>query len=238
MANGNNGNLAAAGLLMAVGIALGGYFVGHGLLEARASDRYVTVRGLAEREAPADLVVWPITHSVTAEDLATLQSRTDESASKIRTFLADEFSSDEISVSQARITDRQAQRAMDQTGRLERYVAESTVTVRSGRIDAVRAAMERSGELVGQGVALVRNYDASTEYFFTGLDEVKPEMIREATRDARNAAEQFAEDSGARVGGIRNAQQGYFSIRERDRFSPEHKKIRVVTTVQFFLVDD
>jgi len=98
--------------------------------------------------------------------------------------------------------------------------------------------MERTGELVGQGVALVRSYDAETEYFFTGLEAVKPEMIREATQDARRAAQQFAEDSGARVGGIRTAQQGYFSINDRDRFSPEHKKIRVVTTVQFFLIDE
>jgi hypothetical protein len=238
MADRGDGNLVAAGLLVAIGVAVGGYFVGHGLLEARSSDRYVTVRGLAEREVPANLVVWPITYAVTADDLATLQRRTEESATKIRAFLADDFTADEIGASQARVTDRQAQGVMDQTGRLERYVAESTVTVRSTRIDAVRAAMVRSGELVGQGVALVRSYEATTEYFFTGLDEVKPEMIREATRDARRAAEQFAEDSGARVGGIRNAQQGYFSIDDRDRFSPEHKRIRVVTTVQFFLVDD
>jgi hypothetical protein len=234
----NGGNLVAAAFLVGVGLAVGGYFVGHGFLAARAGDRYVTVRGLAERDVPANLVVWPITYAVTADDLATLQRRTDESAVKIRTFLAGDFGGDEISSSQARVTDRQAQGMMDQAGRLERYVAESTVTVRSTRIDAVRAAMERSGELVGQGVALVRSYETSTEYFFTGLDEVKPEMIRQATQDARRAAQQFAEDSGARVGGIRTAQQGYFSIEDRDRFSPEHKKIRVVTTVQYFLVDD
>ena len=234
----NNWNPVATGLLIAIGIAVGGFFVGNGLLEARSSDRYVTVRGLAEREVPADLVVWPIVFTVTADDLATLQRRTDESAGKIRAFLADGFPSEEISTSQARVNDRQAQGIAGQGGRLERYVAESTVTVRSTRIGTVREAMERSGELVGQGVALINSYDASTEYFFTGLDQVKPEMIREATRDARRAAQQFAEDSGARVGGIRNAQQGYFSINDRDRFSPEHKKVRVVTTVQFFLVDD
>ena len=234
----NNGNVVAAGLLVAVGIGLAGYFTGHGLLAARASDRYVTVRGLAEREVPANLVVWPITYTVTADDLGTLQRRADEGAAKIRSFLAAEFSEDETSTSQARVTDRQAQGMMDQNGRLERYVAESTVTVRSTRIDVVRSAMERTGELVAQGVALIRSYETSTEYFFTALDEVKPEMIREATRDARRAAQQFAEDSGSRVGGIRNAQQGYFSIEDRDRFSPEHKKIRVVTTVQYFLEDD
>jgi hypothetical protein len=98
--------------------------------------------------------------------------------------------------------------------------------------------MEQSGELVAEGVALIRSYDSQTEYFFTGLEAIKPDMIQEATSDARRAAQQFAEDSGSRVGGIRNAQQGYFSIEDRDRFSPEHKKVRVVTTIQYFLLDD
>jgi len=231
-------SLTLAAALVAAGVALSGYFVGSGFLQARAADRSVTVRGLAEREVAADLVIWPIIYTVTADDLAALQRRTDEGAAKIRAFLAGSFSEGEISSSQARVTDRQAQGMMDQTGRLERYVAESTVTVRSDRIDVVRAAMERSGELVSQGVALIRSYETSTEYFFTALDQVKPEMIREATQDARRAAQQFAEDSGSRVGGIRSAQQGYFSIEDRDRFSPEFKKIRVVTTVQYFLVDD
>lgn len=234
----NNGNIAAAGLLVALGLGVGGYFVGHGLLEARSSDRYVTVRGFAEREVPADLVVWPITYTVTADDLGTLQRRTEDGAAKIRAFLADQFGAEEIGLSQARVTDREAQGFVDQTGRLARYVAESTVTVRSERIDAVRSAMEQSGELVAEGVALIRSYDSQTEYFFTGLEAIKPDMIQEATRDARRAAQQFAEDSGSRVGGIRNAQQGYFSIEDRDRFSPEHKKVRVVTTIQYFLLDD
>ena len=162
MSHDRNGNVAAAGLLVAIGIAVGGYFVGHGLLEARSSDRYVTVRGLAEREVPANLVVWPITCAVTADDLATLQRRNEESVAKIRDFLADDFSDDEISSSEPRITDRQAQGVVNQGGRLERYVAQTTVTVRSTRIDAVQAAMVRTGELVGQSVALVRNYNPTT----------------------------------------------------------------------------
>jgi hypothetical protein len=122
--------------------------------------------------------------------------------------------------------------------RMERYVAESTVSVRTPRIEAVRTAMERTGDLVKQGVALIRSYENTTEYLYTSLEQIKPEMIREATQDARRAAQQFAEDSGSRVGGIRNAQQGYFSITDRDAFSPEFKTIRVVTTVQYFLEDD
>ena len=112
-----------------------------------------------------------------------------------------------------------------------------TVTLRSGKVDAARKAIQESGALIKEGVALVRSYEQSTTYFFTGLDRIKPEMIAEATRDARRAAEQFAVDSGSRVGAIRSAQQGYFEITDRDPFSPEFKKIRVVTTVQYFLED-
>ncbi len=226
---------AILGLLLALGLALGGYFVGHGLLKARSADRFVTVKGLSERQFPANLVLWPIVFTVTADDLETLQRRLDDGAAKIQSFLGDDFPADEISVSAPRVMDRQGQGMAGQQVRLERYSAETTVTVRTGRIAEARAAMARSGTLVKQGVALIRSYEYQTEYLFTGLDAVKPEMIAEATRDARRAAEQFAEDSGSRVGGIRNAQQGYFSIQDRDRFSPEVKTIRVVTTVQFFL---
>jgi hypothetical protein len=230
-------SVMVAGSLVAIGLAVGGYFIGEGLLRARSADRYVTVKGLAEREVAANLVIWPITYTVTADDLGTLQQRTDDGAVKIRAFLAADFDQEEISVAAARVDDRQVQGVMGQ-GRIERYVAQSTVTVRTSRIDTVRSAMERTGQLVKQGVALIRSYESTTEYLYTSLDEIKPEMIQQATRDARRAAQQFAEDSGSRVGGIRNAQQGYFSITDRDAFSPQFKKVRVVTTVQYFLEND
>jgi hypothetical protein len=230
-------NVVVAGTLVAIGLAIGGYFIGNGLLRARSADRFVTVKGLAEREVAANLVIWPITYTVTADDLSTLQRRTEDGAAKIRAFLEDDFDDEEIGIAAARVDDRQAQGMMGQ-GRIERYVAESTVTVRTPRIEAVRSAMERTGQIVKQGVALIRSYENTTEYLYTSLEEIKPEMIQEATRDARRAAQQFAEDSGSRVGGIRNAQQGYFSITDRDAFSPEFKKVRVVTTVQYFLEDD
>ena len=121
--------------------------------------------------------------------------------------------------------------------RLSRYVAEGTVAVRTGKIQQAKGAMGRSTELVKQGIPIVRRYDQSTQYLFTALERIKPEMIAEATRDARRAAERFAADSGARVGAIRTAQQGLFTIEDRDPFSPEVKRVRVVTTVQYALED-
>ncbi len=224
-------------LLVASGIAAGGWFIGEGLLKARSADRYVTVKGLAEREVKADLVIWPLRYAVTADDLATLQRLSDESEKKVRAFLEQRFTGDDVSVSAPQIQDRNAQGMSDRSGNLQRYVAEVVVTLRSNKIDEVRKANELLGELVKQGVALVQNYESRTQYSYTGLDQVKPAMIAEATKDARQAAEQFAKDSGSEVGSIRNAQQGYFSIEDRDAFSPEYKQVRVVTTVQFFLED-
>jgi len=234
----NHTAAAITGGLVAAGLALSGWFIGHGLLQARSADRYVTVNGLAEREVPADLALWPIVFTVTAPDLETLQKRVDSGAQKVHDFLTRRFEGDEISMSAPRVTDREAQGAGSPGRPLERYVAEATVTLRTAKVEQVRPAMEASGDLVKQGVALIRSYEYSTRYMFTGLDTIKPEMIAEATRDARRAAQQFAADSGSRVGAIRNARQGYFSIEDRDPFSPEIKKVRVVTTVQYFLIGD
>jgi uncharacterized protein len=227
---------AVLGLLIGAGLAAGGWFVGHGLFAARATERYVTVKGLAERQVAANLVVWPIVFGATGDDLSQLQAEMDREAAKVRSFLADQgFAADEVGVSTPRITDFNAQGGAQPSGARDRYSAEVTMTLRSSDLDGVERAMQLSGELVKAGVALRQSYEYQTEYFFTDLESVKPEMIAEATRDARRAAEQFAHDSGSRVGAIRNATQGYFSVEPRDRFSPEHKTIRVVTTVQFFL---
>jgi hypothetical protein len=236
MATTDRAAATVVGLLLGAGVAVGGWFVGHGLYAARATERFVTVKGLAERQVPANLVVWPIVLGATANDLSSLQAKVDEGSDKVRAFLMDQgFAAENVGVSTPRITDFNAQGYGQQGGPRERYSAELTMTLRSGDLEGVQRAMQHSGELVKAGVALRQSYEFQTEYFFTDLESVKPEMIAEATRDARRAAEQFAHDSGSRVGAIRNATQGYFSVEPRDRFSPEHKTIRVVTTVQFFL---
>ncbi len=228
---------AVLGLLLALGGAVGGFFIGNGLQRARAADRFVTVKGLAEREVPANLALWPLVFTDTAEDLESLQAKLDGSAKKAVAFLEQRFPGDEITVSAARITDREAQGMRGDGRPLARYVAEVTVTLRTSKIAEVQKAQTGTGELIKQGVALIRSYEYNTQHLFTDLDRIKPEMIEEATRDARGAAEQFARDSGSAVGSIRRAQQGYFSIEDRDPFSPQMKKIRVVTTVEYFLED-
>jgi hypothetical protein len=230
-----NNNLPA--IALALGIVVAGYLIGEALIQARSSQRAVSVRGLAERELPANLALWPIVFSVTANELGDLQQRADQAVAKVRAFLASDFPAEQISVSAPRVQDREAQGVTGDGRRLDRYTAEVTVTVRTDRIAVAKKAIERSGELVKQGVAVIRSYEYNTQYLYTELDKIKPEMIAEATRDARRAAEQFAKDSGSKVGAIRTAQQGLFSIEDRDQFSPEFKKVRVVTTVDYYLGD-
>ena len=129
------------GLAIAAGAAAGGYFIGHDLEVARSADRYVTVKGLAEREVVADLAIWPLVFAVTADALTVLQKLADESERKIRAFLGKDFAGDGVTVSAPRVTDRVAQGMVDQTGRLARYVAEVTVTLRTNEIDTVREAI-------------------------------------------------------------------------------------------------
>lgn len=224
-------------IALALGIVVAGYLIGEALIQARSSQRAVSVRGLAERQVPANLALWPIVFTVTSDDLGDLQRKADDGVAKVRAFLAGDFPAEQISVSAPRVQDREAQGMRGDGRPLDRYTAEVTVTVRSDKIDAVRNSIQRSGELVKQGVAVIRSYEYNTQYLFTDLEKIKPEMIAEATKDARRAAEQFAKDSGSSVGAIRNAQQGLFSIEDRDQFSPEFKKVRVVTTVDYYLGD-
>jgi hypothetical protein len=226
-----------AAVVLALGIVIAGYFLGDALIQARSSERKVSVRGLAEREVPANLALWPIVFTVTSNDLGDLQQKADAGVATVREFLARDFPVEQVSVSAPRVQDREAQRLNGDGARMDRYSAEVAVTLRTDRIDAAKKAIERTGELVKKGVPVMRSYEYNTQYLFTALETIKPEMIAEATRDARRAAEQFASDSGSKVGAIRTAQQGLFSIADRDQFSPEIKTVRVVTTVEYYLAD-
>ena len=227
-------------LLIGICIAIAGISIGYGFYRGRAGDRYVTVKGLAEREVRADLAIWPITFKVVANDLGRLQNEIDSDRETVTAFLIEAgFRQDEISYSAPTIIDTEAERGHAGADRAPyRYLAEATVTTRSANVALVKSSMENAGSLVGKGLVMAdQSWRSPTEFLFTGLNDIKPDMIEEATKDARRAATKFAEDSESKVGKIRHASQGYFSISDRDRNSPEIKKIRVVTSVQYYLVD-
>ncbi len=236
MGNRDVTSAAILGICIAIGLSVVGIGGSMAIYKAKTADRFVTVRGLAEREVGADLAIWPLTFKVADNDLASLQRQIDRQRELIVSFLEEAgFERASFSFASPRISDTEAEQYGQPRGPY-RYIAQSTVTVRTPNVALVRQSMERTGSLVGVGVVLVAdNWDSPTEFLFTALNDIKPEMIEEATKNARAAAEKFAVDSGSQVGGIRRATQGLFSIEDRDRNSPELKVVRVVTTVEYFL---
>ncbi len=238
--SGRNGMNA---LILGLGILLGLGVLGHQLADAairfKEYERTVNVKGLAEQEYPADVVIWPIQFAEASNNLEELYSAIDRGAEKIRQFLlAKGLSDEEITIAMASITDKSA-RDFDSGVRAEfRYTAQQTVTVYSSQVDKVRGVMGSLSELGKQGIALTGgNYQSQPQYLFTRLNEVKPEMIEEATRKAREVAEKFAEDSQSRLGKIKRASQGQFSISPRDINNPHLMNVRVVSTVEYYLAD-
>lgn len=234
-----------AAVVLGVGIAVAGWFVGDGFLEGRRGDRFVTVKGLAERAVTADLAVWPLRFVATGNDLAAVQRKIVGDTDLVRDFLASNGFPPEAFESQSlQVVDRLAQQY--QQGQVEsRFIIAQTITLRSGDVDRVAGLAGRLGELVAAGLVLSdeNQWNAGPTYVFTGLNDLKPAMIAEATASARTGAEQFAADSGSRVGGIRRASQGVFQILARDDIpglqqeKEIHKMVRVVSTIDYLLED-
>lgn len=227
------------GFLLLSGLAALGYLLGKAAIEFKEYERTVTVKGLSEREVEADIVIWPIQFTQAGNDLQELYSSIEASTIKIKDFLQDNgINAEEVTFSSPSITDKSAQQYGEGSRPEFRYTAMQTVTVYSRNISAARAVMGLLSELGKQGIVFTGdNYESQTEYLFTGLNEVKPAMIEEATRQAREVAEKFAADSQSTLGKIKNATQGQFSINDRDKNNPHIKTVRVVSTVEYYLSD-
>jgi hypothetical protein len=231
---------AVAGGLVGLGLAVAGGLIGSGIVDARTGDRTVTVRGLAERDAKADLAVLPLRFTQSGDDLAQVQAAIDADAARVRGFLAAQgFRPQEIDLGRLEVVDNNAREYGPQTVRA-RFILAQTVLVRSTEVDRVAATTRALSELVRQGVVLQDFRGPS--YLFTKLNDVRPAMIKEATASARTGAEQFARDSGASLAGISKATQGSFEIQPRDPLNDGQgadgsivKKLRVVTTVTYAL---
>lgn len=233
-------NRLAAALVLALGMVAAAWLLADGLIRFKQFERSVEVKGLAEREVPADTAIWPIVFSEADADLARLYQTLQSKNAVIIAFLEKQgFKPEEISVSSPSINDRQAQDYgnAELANRL-RYTGKSVITVYTRQVDGVLQAMPRLSVLGEQGIALSRgDYDTRPRFLFTGLNALKPEMIEEATRNARLAAEKFAKDSDSSLGKIKRASQGQFSIEDRDASTAHIKKVRVVSTVDYFLAD-
>lgn len=230
--------------ILAVGIIIAGLLIGGGFAKSR-EDRYVTVKGISEREVNADLAIWPLRIVAADNDLTRANSTVQTSLARIREFLA----ANQIDISQLRlqdfsVADAQTNQYSGGNAGGARYVIKQTVVVRSNRPDLVSAASQRVSELVSNGVVLSSGGEygnGGPTFVFTGLSKLKPQMIGEATARARESAEQFARDSHSSIGGIRRASQGVFEILPRDQAdgiteaSQITKTVRVVSTIDYAL---
>jgi hypothetical protein len=202
-------------------------------------DRSVTVKGLAESEYPADIVIWPIQYTSASNDLEALYQEIETQNTKIVDFLKNkDIEAQEIALGTPKITDKLAQQYGGGEDSKFRYMAVQTITVYSSKIDAIRNVMPQLSELGKTGIAFSQaDYDAQVEYIFSRLNEVKPQMIEESTTNACSVAEKFATDSQSRLGKIKKATQGQFTINNREKNNPHIKHIRVVSTIEYYLAD-
>ncbi len=235
----NNKFYAIGALFLAVGMSVGGYFIGNMMYKSKVATNIATVRGLAERDVKANIASWSVNFEASGDTAAVAYETANASKAKVVAFLKEAgFADAEVTPNALTVNKREDR---DNTGRITAtsYVIYGSVVVRAEDVDKVAAATQKVGDLVGQGVLLTSSYP---QYFYTKLNDVKPEMLGEATRNARTAAEQFAKDANAKVGAINSAGQGAFTLSPRDagenggdESGSMFKKVRVVTTISFYL---
>jgi hypothetical protein len=243
------------GLCLLLGLVLGGLLLGSEIKDLKLADRYVTVKGLVERTVKSDTAIWNISFKDAGNDLSTVFDKSEQDKASVLAFLTSQgFTPAETTIGQIQVTDRSA--AEYSTGEVKgsRYIVQQLITVVTNDVDKASRAGAKTDELVKSGVALGNN--SNIAYKFNGLNNLKPDMITEATRNARSAAQRFAADSGSAVGAIRSATQGTFSIAAADAgsdtavgedgggsgFVPPNqadasimKRVRVVATVDYYL---
>ena len=223
-------------LKIGISIVMAAVILAVGLANIITPERSVSVRGLAEREVDADLAVWNMSFSMGENSLESMQKSILEKTEVIKKYLIKHgLEESDFTVKTAAITDNSLNSYMDQTKITYKFVAQQTILVRSGKIEAVKSANADSLELVSAGIAVSQDYDSKVSYEFTKLNDIKPEMIAEATKNARTAAEQFAHDSNSKVGKIKKATQGLFTIEDAAVGLEDKKSVRVVNTVEYLL---
>ena len=231
-------NCKTEAALLAIGLIILGTQIQKGINNFVEKDRIVTVKGLAEMEVPANKVTWPLMYKEVGNDLTALYNRINATNTAIVEFLKKKgITEEDISINAPEILDMQAERYVGEN-KTYRYNVTTVITVTSAKVDLVRSLISEQSELLKQGIAITGgDYRYQIQYDYTSLNEIKPKMIEEATKNAREAALKFAKDSDSELGKIRRASQGQFSIDNRDANTPYIKRIRVVTTIDYLLED-
>jgi hypothetical protein len=238
-----------------LGLLLGGWVLGSEIKDIKLADRYVTVKGLVERTVKSDMAIWPVSFKETGNDLPQVFAKSEaDKTAVLKFFAAQGVTPQEISVGQIKVTDKLANEyGGNNPG--PRYIVEQTVTAQSTNVDRIAKAGEKTADLVQAGIVVGgSNGQGGIQYKFNGLNALKPDMITEATRNARASADRFAADSGSQVGSIRSANQGVFSISAAggsdggagigagedggggNADASMMKTVRVVATVDYYLV--
>lgn len=225
-----------SGLFIGLGVVVAGYFMGSAVKNFKEADRVVSVRGLSEREVPANKVIWPLVYTQTGNDLMAIYNSLETKNKAVMEYLAaGGITTAEITVSAPVIVDMDADR-YGENKKSFRYLVTQVITVNSPNVDKVIALRADQTALLRQNIAISTDmYQYPTQFIFTGLNDVKPAMIEEATKNARASAEKFAEDSGSKLGKIKTATQGQMSIDNRDSYTPQIKNVRVTTYVEYTL---
>lgn len=228
---------ALLGAFLFAGLLGAAYLLANSIVDIKQMERTVEVKGLSEREVPADIAIWPISFNMADNDLVNLYQTIDQQNAKVVDFLkARGFTESEITISTPAVVDKLAREYDSSYASRFRYTASSTITVYTSQVDLARESMIKVVDLGREGIAIAGdNY--STQFIYSQLNQIKPEMIEEATRNARQAADKFASDSDSRLGKIKRANQGTFSIENRDSSTAHIKKVRVVSTVEYYLSD-
>ncbi len=234
-----NGSVILAGLFVGLGLTFLGLFIYLGITHFKSTERVVSVKGLAEKEVKANIGIWPVTFKQVSNDLSSLYKDMEEKQKILIGFLKDNgFSDDEISTSQLVTVDRQANDYYNSNQLNYRYSSANTVTVYTEKVDMVREVMKKVDELGKKGIAIQpQDYDNRTQFLYTKLNEIKPDMVEEATAKGREVAIKFAKDSQSKLGKLRTARQGQFSIADRDSNTPYIKIVRVVNSMEYYLAN-
>lgn len=224
-------------LLIAIGLLALGLCIKAGIDNFSHRDRVVTVRGLAERQVEANEVIWPIVTKQMGNDLQALYTTIQQNNAAIVTFLkANGITDKEITINSPSVEDRRANAYDNSVTINERYRVTNVIVVTSAQVDKVNSLIAKQTELMRQGIAVVAgDYQYQTQYNYTALNSIKPEMIAEATKAAREAGDRFAADSHSKLGKIKTASQGQFSIEDRDQYTPFIKTVRVVNSITYYL---